>query len=323
MPLRAGILVPSPPTTTPQAPTTVPVTRDPVVGAMRATWADPQGAVVELTGPHEAHGWFTRPEVAGWGAAPVTLVTDPLPRGGVSVRHQRREPRRLTWPLHVYGDTHLQFLDRYRRLMRHFTLTKYRGAGTLTIYRPDGSDRARAIDCLYEDGFGGEPGENVRYANPTLTLFCPDGYFRAVDRQFIRRTYQGTGGSPYLRPYLTVSSSRTLGESTVFNGGDIEVYPSWTITGPAAQLVATNETTGESFTLTHNLLAGQTATITITADRALIRGHNGENLSGKLNFPGAVLWALLPGTNDVNFQVTGSGPGTQVELSFYPLYETA
>lgn len=322
MPLVVGVNQTLPPpdvTPTPDLPDIS--TPQPQVGTMRAVWTSPEGVEFELTGPHTVHGWLTRPEIAGWGAAPVTIVTDPLARGGVSIRHQRAEPRRLTWPLHVYGDTHLEFLDRYRRLMRAFTSTKYRGAGVLTVYRPDAA-KARSIDCLYEDGFGGEPGENLRFANPTLTLLCPDGYWRDAERQFIRREY-AAAGNPYLSPYMTVSNSQVLGESTIFNTGDVQAYPSWTITGPATQVTATNHTTGESFVLTYTLTVGETATITITPDRALVRGPAGQNLIGALNWPGANLWALLPGDNEVDFQVNGSGAGTVIELSYYPRYETA
>lgn len=321
MPLSVrAVQVPAPPTGTP---TPGYVSRQPQPGTMHATWTDPTGREWVLTGPHEQHGWLTRPQVGGWGAAPVTLVTDPLSRGGVSVRHQRREARRITWPLHVYGDTHLEFLDRYRRLMGAFTSTKYRGVGVLRVARPDGEDNAREIECLYEDGFGGEPGENWVSANPTLTLLCPDGYWRSTTKQFVERTYVAAGGNPYLGPYMTVSSSQVLGESTINNPGDVEAYPSWTLTGPATQLSATNTTTGESFVLTHTLTAGQTATITITPTRAMLRGPGGVNLVGALNWPGAVLWGLVPGVNEVDFQVSGSAAGTRVELSYYPRYETA
>lgn len=295
----------------------------PPAGTMRATWIDPDGRVWELSGPHEVHGWLTRPEIAGWGAAPVTMVTDPLARGGVSVRHQRREPRRLTWPLNIYGNSHAEFLTRYRALMRAFTSTKYKGAGILRIARTgEGVEAAREIEALYEDGFAGEPRENWTFANPNLTLFCPDGFWRSTEREFVRRSYS-TAGTPYLAPYRTVSSSQVLGDTTVNNPGDVEAWPSWTIRGPATQLVATNRTTGESFTLTHTLAAGQTATITITPTRAMLRDHNNNNLVGKLNWPGAVLWGLVPGVNEVDFEVNGSGPGTEIELSYYPRYETA
>jgi len=233
---------------------------------------------------------------------------------------QRAEPRRLTWPLHIYGDTHMQWLERYRALMRAFTLTKYQGPGVMRVTRPDGS--AREIECLYEDGFGGEPNENHDFANPVLTLLCPDGFWRDVNQQVITRS-AAADAVPYLNPYPTVSSSQILGQSRIYNPGDVQAWPHWAITGPAAQLVATNHTTGESFTLSHTLLAGQTATITMTAHRPLIRDHEGNNIVGSLNWPGARLWGLIPGFNEVTFDVTGSGPGTQVQLSFYPRYEAA
>ncbi|WP_374224575.1 hypothetical protein [Micromonospora sp. C51] len=204
--------------------------------------------------------------------------------------------------------------------MRAIVATKYRGAGLLTVYRDDAS--ARCIECYYEDGFGGEPGENLRFANPALTLFCPDGFWRDVEPRHVRREYLAAS-TPYLDPYPTVTTSRVLGDSTVTNPGDVSAWPSWTLTGPATELTATNATTGEAFTLTYTLTAGQQATITITPDRALVRGPAGQNLIGSLNWPGATLWALQPGLNEVNFSVSGSAAGTAIELSFYPRYETA
>lgn len=308
-----------PPTLATAAPGPV-IFTNPPVGTMRATWIDPTGVEWDLSSPNGEIGWFTRPGVAGWGAAPVTIVTDPLARGGVSVRHQRDEPSRLTWPVHIWGDTHMEWLTRYRQLMRAFTLTKRRGAGIMRVARPDGS--AREIPCLYEDGFGGEPNENHDFANPVLTLFCPDGFWRDVVPQTVRRSY-AAAPTPYLAPYPTVSSGQVLGATTIDNDGDIEVWPSWQLTGPATQLVATNVTTGKSFTLTHNLLAGEIITIIRTPTRTLVRGPGDVNLIGKLNFPSAVLWSLLPGPNDIDFQVSGSGPGTDILLSYYRRYEGA
>lgn len=290
------------------------------VGNIEATWTDPEGTVWVLTGPHEEYGWLTKPGIGGWGANPVTIVTDPIARGGVSVRHQRREPRRLVWPLNIYGETHMEWLLRYRALMRAFAMTKYRGPGVLRVTRPDGS--GREVECYYEDGFQGEPNENHTFANPTLQLLVPAGYWRDATELSVVREYN-PGGISYLRPYPTVSNGQVLGASQVFNDGDVEVWPSWTLTGPATQLIATNTTTGDSFTLTYTLLAGQQVTITVTPERSLVRGPAGENLTGSVDFPGAVLWSLLPGLNDVNFVVNGSSPGSSVKLSYYRQWEAA
>lgn len=290
------------------------------VGTIRATWIDPTGVEWDLSSPDGQIGWFTRPGIGGWGAAPVTIVTDPLAGGGVSVRHQRPESRRLTWPLHIWGDTHMEWLTRYRALMRAFTLTKYLGPGLMRVARPDGS--ARQIPCLYEDGFAGEPNENHTFAQPVLTLFCPDGYWLDTEPLIVRRDYVAAT-TPYLSPYPTVSNDRVLGESTINYTGDVEAWPSWKLTGPATQFTATNRTTGKSFTLTYTLLDGQVATITRTPTRTLVRGPDDINLIGTLNWPGAQIWSLLPGVNDVDLQVQGSSIGTSIELSVYRRFEAS
>jgi hypothetical protein len=45
----------------------------------------------------------------------------------------------------------------------------------------------REIECWYEDGFRGEPGQNWVSATPVPTLMTPDGYRPAVDDQPLLR----------------------------------------------------------------------------------------------------------------------------------------
>jgi hypothetical protein len=234
------------------------------------------------------------------------------------VRFVRAQPARITWPLHVWGETHLEFLSRYRALKRAFTMTVHRKSpGTLRVLRSDGS--GRQIEAYYEDGFGGEPRENWLFANPTLTLYCPDGYWRDITATTVTRSH--APGEPFLDPYPTVTSSLVFGETEIDNTGDVVAWPIWTITGPATEVEATNVSTGDSFTLTHTLAAGET--ITITTQRPTVRDDADTNLVSALNWPSAVLWGLLPGVNDVEFVVGGSAVGTSIELLFYPRHEGA
>jgi hypothetical protein len=101
----------------------------------------------------------------------------------------------------------------------------------------------------------------------------------------------------------------------------VAAWPEWTITGPASEIVATNHTYGQSFTLTYDLDAGET--LTITTQRPTVRGPAGENLAGSLNWPEAYLWALAPGLNDIEFEVTGANTGTSISLAYHPRYEGA
>jgi hypothetical protein len=150
-----------------------------------------------------------------------------------------------------------------------------------------------------------------------VTLFAPDGYWRDVTEQVISRGY--SPGASYLAPYPRVSSGQVFGDQAITNDGDIEAWPTWTVVGPLEQFTATNLTTGQTFTLTTSLAAGQT--VTITTLRPTVRGPNGDNLAGGLNWPQAYLWPLLPGDNRVSFAAAGADVGTAINLAFHPRFE--
>lgn len=289
-----------------------------------ASWIDPYGVVWPLTDP--TIGWFTTQGVKGLGAAPVQYTTDAQERGGVALRNAYNPARAITWPLYVEGRTHAEFLGRWRALGRAFTSTQRRGPGQLVIGRPDGSQRA--IDAVYQDGYDGdaELGGVLRDV-AVLTLLCPKPWWRALDPTPLSRAYAGAGGN-FLSPYPTVSSSQALGATTFVNPGELPVWPSWTITGPASSITAANNTRGESWTLDvvayrgTALVAGEV--IRITTDPPAVIGPDGvTSWYGALNNPSAVLWQLDEGSSDITFTVAGASTGTAIEASFYQLFETA
>lgn len=288
------------------------------VGTIRATWIDPTGVEWPLSDIDPDTGAFTTWDISGWGARPYEYTTDPLTRGGEDVRFIRAKPARFTWPLHIYGDTHMEFTQRYRDLRRAFMMTAWQNLpGTLRVSRPDGT--ARQIQCWCEDGWGLEKGQGWLSATPVLTLFAPDGYWTDVTPITVSRA--SATGVDFLSGFPAVSSSQVLGATTIVNPGDVRAWPSWVITGPATAITATNTTTNETFTLTTTLTAGQQATIDTL--KAQVRGPTGTNLVGSLNWPTAYLWSLLAGSNSITFTVAGSGTGTRIDLTFYPRYEGA
>lgn len=311
----------TPPITGPGTP--VPL---PEIGKASASYIDPTGTVWPLTNP--ASGWFTLADgVSGLGAAHYELTTDPYPRGGARLRHAQPQPRTIVWPLFVEGATHTEFLTRWRALATAFTRTLREGPGILEIARPDGS--RRQVRVFYQEGFEGEAsaGYGVIFDTAVITLFCEDPYW--VDP--VQRVVHRETGSPvdFLVPFPSVSLGQILGETTVTNPGDVIVWPTWTITGPANLITFTHADTGEQFILDPSasavghgpLLTGQK--VTVSTDPPQVRYQDGSNWVGALNWPGAVLWGLAPGTNDVTFQLDGSGPGSAVDLVYNPRYETA
>lgn len=288
------------------------------VGTVRVVWIDPDGAEWSLTDISPEVGWFTTPAIGGWGARPYEYTFDAQPRGGDEVRFIRAQSARLTWPLHIYGDSHIEFTSRLRNIRRAFMKTAWRNLpGTMRVYRPDGT--AREIKCWYEEGFGLGNGDGWLSANPVLTLVAPEGYWR--DIQPMKVTRKQETGVDFLSGFPAVSTAQVLGATTVVNPGDVRAWPVWTITGPATALTGVNNTTGHTFTLTTTLTAGQQATI--TTEVVQVRGPAGVNLVGSLNWPTAYLWPLQAGSNDVTFTVTGATSGTQIDLTFYPRYEGA
>jgi hypothetical protein len=287
--------------------------------SMQATWVDPSGVEWPLTDTSDSRGYFTRTDIAGWGARAYELVTDPVAGGGESVRFIRANPARITWPLYIRGDTHLEFLQRWRDLRAAFMSTLWKGqTGTLRVTRGDGT--AREIDCFLEDGFQGQGGENWLYANAVLTLYAPEGSWRDTAVVNVPRSY--TPGSDFLNPFPTISSSQILGRVPIDNAGELPAWPSWLITGPATVVTATNWTTSQSWVLTTTLAAGETATIN-TLPRPTARGPVGQNLVGSFNWPDAYLWPLVSGTNDVEFVVAGASTGTSIQMVYQARYEGA
>ncbi|WP_030585727.1 serine/arginine repetitive matrix protein 2 [Streptomyces anulatus] len=306
----------------------------PEVGNATAFYTDPTGTVWPLS--QSSAGWFTLADgVSGLGAAAYTLTTDAQPRGGARLRHAQPQPRTIIWPLHVYGKNHLEFLERWRQLSTAFTRTLRRGRdgrrtpGVLTIVRPDGT--SRSVEVYYQAGFEGQGkrGSGIISDSVALALWCEDPYWKAGVPVPVHRE---TGElSDFLDPFPSVSSSQVLGDTTVDNPGDAVVWPTWTITGPASLITFTNETTGEAFALDPAEVGHGALTpgerVTVRTDPAQVRFQDGSpdgvNWSGALNWPDAVLWGLEPGLNEVTFQLDGSGPGSAVDLLFYPRHETA
>ncbi len=288
------------------------------VGTITATWTDPTGVVWPLSDTSDDVGWFTTNGPAGWHATSYEIVSDPLPRGGEQVRFIRSKPGTITWPMYVWGDSHLQYVERHRQLRRAFLKTMHLGLpGVLRVERPDGS--ARTVECYYQAGLEGQAGEGWLWSKDAITLWCPDGYWR--DETPITVTHSYVPGSDFLSPFPTISEGLSLGETQLDNPGDVQAWPYWEIIGPIVEIAVTNVTTGYSFSLDLGISAGEL--ITVSTDRPMVRGPNDQNYSSSLNWPNAYLWSLSPGVNDVVLNVTGADVGTSVTVTYHPRYEGA
>lgn len=307
------------------------------VGSITASWIDPTGTEWPLSSISDELGWFTLDGPAAWGAAPIEIVTDPLARGGEQVRYIRSNPRRLQWPIYVFGDTHLEYVERNRRITRAFTQTTQRQTpGWLKVQRPDGT--ARMIACYYEQGLEGEAEQGHLWSKYVVQLFCPDGYWSSDRAIVAERTFTAdtdSGGTPktFYTPYMYLTSSQIVSapgtgqdaNTSVPNDGDVEAWPEWTITGPMTSVLCENLTLGLRWSMNYTLAAGQT--VKITTNRPSVRGPGDANLSKYIDWfnvaGGAYLWPLADGSNDIRFQVDGAEVGTKIVMTYTPRYEAA
>ncbi|MER5608333.1 hypothetical protein AB0F93_00055 [Micromonospora tulbaghiae] len=301
-------------------------------GTITATWIDPLGREWPLSDTSDELGWFTTQGPAGWGATPIELITDPLPRGGEQIRFIRSKPRRLQWPIYIGGRDHAEYTRRRREITRAFTMTKQRMTpGILRVARPGGAGTAREIACFYEQGLEGESGQDHLWSKPVIQLFCPDGYWSDTLPVPIEQGF--TGGDPpssFFTPFISVASSRVSsgGEGDdpieVLNAGDVDAWPTWLLTGPMSKFTAENLTIGSRFALEYPLGPGQQ--IAITTNRPTVRGPGDANFSRYVDWfnpLGTELWPLVDGLNEIRFAVSGSASGTKARMEFTPRYETA
>jgi hypothetical protein len=262
----------------------------PEVGFATAVYMDPAGRVWQLT--DAPRGWFTLADgVSGLGAAPYDLTTDAHPRGGVRLRHAQPQERTVVWPLHVYGETHTEFVGRWRALARAFTDTLRRGPGTLEIARPDGT--RRHIRVHYSAGFEGQgaQGTGIVSDSAVLSLLCEDPYW--IDSVPLTEHREHGTGEDFLQPYPSVSSGQVLGSTTLANPGDVVAWPEWTITGPATMVTFTQEDTGESFTLDPASAGGSLLAheqVVVTTDPPRVRKKSVEQQT--INLGGATAGSI-------------------------------
>src|SRR5690606_30720906 len=121
-----------------------------------------------------------------------------------------------------------------------------------------------------------------------------------------------------LDPFPQVSSGQVLGETTLTNPGDVEAWPTWTITGPASLVTITHLDTGEEFAvdpgadgIDHGpLLEGEQ--VVVTTDPPRVRGPEGGTRPGALARGGAGLRSLGRAVARAGCRRAAAGGGSRV-----------
>lgn len=183
---------------------------------------------------------------------------------------------------------------------------------------PDGS--AREIPFVLAGG--GEEGLSAlgeTTSRPLLTLECPTAYF--TDKDFRDFTVAQTNdGTPFLEtlPNVYLQPSDAFGEVHVQNPGKAPSDVEWELRGPFTRVAAALDT-GEGWTLTRTLAAGEVIYITPTPAGITVKDGAGVNRYASLDDVPR-FFKLKPGDSKLTINVDGTTNATRVIGRYKPRY---
>lgn len=273
------------------------------------TWIDADGAETVLDPTGEV---FAAPGVAIAGMPPIrsSVLTVPLQPGG---RWQQVDhgPRDVSIPIALSTSTLAELEDAMDTLVR--ALDPTRGDGRLRVTRHDAT--ARELTCRYIDSL------TITEATAEVPAWTSALILRAVDPYWYDTSDTSLavapGEAPGFFPFfpLRLGASETVVATTVTNSGQAATWPVITINGPADSVVASNLTTGQSFTLEYTVDAGETVTIDTRPGVKTVTTSTDPDVSlfGYLT-DDSEMWALAVGSNALEITMTGSDETSLVDV---------
>ena len=274
------------------------------------SWFDPSGNEYPLNG--DAY-LFLDGRKGFKGLPPMQAYTleTPLTDGDVS-RFVLAKARPLEVHLLVKGGNITDY-EQVRRVLQNGMNPKL-GTGFFRCMAADGS--LRDVNCQYVDGFAGDETWGVsspQHEELILGFLAHDPYFYDTVAQVLPFTASAATALFPIMPLKLSSSALASGNFSIFNAGDVEAFPVFTIAGPGTNPTLTNNTTGKSISATITLTAGQS--LIIDTQAKTVKREDGSNQFSTLSFA-SVLWTLATGNNLLNLTMGGTGAGSQITVSY-------
>lgn len=284
------------------------------------TWIDYRGRETVLPVGQGVDGRFLPPV--------ITDTVRVFGEAGERRLRQEHDAREIVLPLAIKleGCPPEQVLRESLRLL---------GCQLNTIVEPgilrvqSGTLPAREIIASYTGGY--EFFEtNSRVAQPVLVLRAHEPYWTSIADTTL--TFATGTGLPFFvpdpadapdfvignpMPAFTLSVDTIAGAQNILVPCDVKVWPVWTLTGPASDVVLSNLTTGLDINLTGITLGpGDVITIDTRPGRKTITDQTGANRFADLD-PASTLFPLEPGTNSLLLLVDGFVQGqTSLTLAY-------
>jgi len=254
-------------------------------------------------------------------------------QNGVTDLGYRLEPRTINLPIQIEGDTRAH-ADALRSQLTRFFRPLPRTPVRLRFRRDDGAYRQIDTFLIGQTDFANTLDDrHDRFQKCVLQL-------RAADPLFYDPALQnlifdiGSGGSsgfqvPMEVPLLVTAGVNIDAIQPITYHGDEDEYPVLFVTGPADDVVITNETIGAKLDFTGTTIAdGDTYTIDLRYAIKTITDSNGDNQIAKLTDDSDLsTWRLAAdpeapaGINDIRVQIPDEvTAATRVRIEFYNRY---
>jgi phage-related protein len=268
------------------------------VSAEITQWVDPFGQVTTLDVDWDATGRFM---------PPISHEEDEVPgQPGGRHRASRHKIKEFTIKVTISAADEPSLRQAVRDLVTSMNPARSDAPGAIRVTSPIGD--VREIPCYYSAGL--DMAEQVGTSGPTMqtapiTFRAYEPYWRDLDSMTQVWT---VGATPSFFPFfpLRLTSSQIAASGSINLGGDVETWPVWTITGPGAQIVLRNLTTGDALTFTTTSLGiGESITIDARPGRKTVAKQDGTNVFSDLDIT-SVLWSLRPGNNAIRLEMSGT-----------------
>lgn len=260
----------------------------------------------------------------GFGMAPLHRITQrgPLQQGDSDVDF-RLDPCVLQLPLLITGNSITEHYAIRDKLLAIFSPSNV--IGTLTITRPDGTQRAIATKIL--GGLSFDVDAKSGYSVKTIVQMRADDPTWYNPTQNIITGTSGIFGTPTPIPRVypvTYGASGTISVNTaVAYTGTWNSYPNIVAVGPLNNLVIQNTSTGDTITLTANIAAATTYTFDLRYGFKTVVDQTNANVLANISatsnlatFNLAPMPQIIGGVNNIAITATGGTSTSEVTLTY-------
>lgn len=267
---------------------------------------DPAGTIAPL--PGASNRWGMR----------ANLTAQAVPFGhGDRVRSIRATSRSIPLPLGLFGATLVEKEALAASVTRWFDTLG--GPGYLRRLAPSGSLREILAYCEEVDHGAEQTFETdgITWRKVGVGLRCPEPWWEDVVAA--TATYTLAAGSPavlFKTPFFPIylPSSAVVSRAVLYNDGDFEAYPVWTVTGPGSDLALRNLTSGAVLSLSgQTFAAGAVVTIDTRPGSAGVTDLGGARYAVA---PASELWALPQGVSTIQVEMGNATAATSIGLEY-------